>query len=112
MNKYVYPAIIVVEGASDKTLLESFLDAQIITTNGSDVPYETIGFLKEAKKLHEIVVLTDPDSPGKGLGTFWIKRFLGFITLTFLKEKLLKKVRLAWPSLTRTPLWRLFLPLI
>lgn len=91
MNKYVYPAIIVVEGASDKTLLESFLDAQIITTNGSDVPYETIGFLKEAKKLHEIVVLTDPDSPGKRIRDVLDKEISGLHHAYVPKRKAVKK---------------------
>lgn len=65
MKKTVYPAIIVVEGASDKTLLESFLETEIVITNGSDVPRETIEYLKELSKTRDIVVLTDPDSPGK-----------------------------------------------
>ena len=65
MTKEVYPAVIVVEGVTDKILLSSFLDAEIVTTNGSDVPHETIEYLKALKKRFDIVVLTDPDSPGK-----------------------------------------------
>lgn len=60
-----YPAVIVVEGNTDKSFLLSFLDADIVTTNGSDVPRETIEYLKELSKTRDIVVLTDPDSPGK-----------------------------------------------
>ncbi len=65
MNKIPYPSIIVVEGTSDEALLRSFLDCDIVTTNGSEVSRETIDFLKEAAKTRAIVVLTDPDSPGK-----------------------------------------------
>ena len=63
--KYHYPAVIVVEGATDKALLSSFLDSEIVITNGSDVPRETIDYLREAAKASTVVVLTDPDSPGK-----------------------------------------------
>ncbi len=65
MNKIPYPSIIVVEGTSDEALLRSFLDCDVVTTNGSEVSRETIDFLKEAAKTRSIVVLTDPDSPGK-----------------------------------------------
>ncbi len=57
--------IIVVEGKSDVALLSNFIDAEFVTTNGSDIPFETISYLKEASKNKEIIVLTDPDSPGK-----------------------------------------------
>ena len=51
--KKIINAIIVVEGKSDVQFLESFIDAEFVITNGSDVPRETINYL------------TDPDSPGK-----------------------------------------------
>lgn len=60
-----YPAIIVVEGNSDEALISSFLDADIVKTNGSAVPKDVIDYLKEVSKTRDIVVLTDPDSPGK-----------------------------------------------
>lgn len=60
-----YPAIIVVEGATDEALISSFLDADIVITNGSAVPRETIEYLKKASVTRDIVVLTDPDFPGK-----------------------------------------------
>ena len=64
MTKERYPAILVVEGITDQAFIQSFLDVDIVTTNGSDVPCETIRFLKEASKHRDIVVLTDPDAPG------------------------------------------------
>lgn len=60
-----YPAIIVVEGNTDEALISSFLDADIVKTNGSAVPKDVIEYLKVASKTRDIVVLTDPDSPGK-----------------------------------------------
>ncbi len=65
MSKIAFNSIIVVEGTSDESFLRSFLDADIVTTNGSEVSRETIDYLKEASKTRSIVVLTDPDSPGK-----------------------------------------------
>ena len=49
--KTPFPAIIVVEGATDRALIETFLDCDIVTTNGSDVPHETI---EQIKSLQEI----------------------------------------------------------
>lgn len=60
-----FAPLLVVEGASDVAFIRSFLDADIITTNGSDVPREIIDYIKEAIKTRDVVVLTDPDSPGK-----------------------------------------------
>ena len=65
MNKIPYPSIIVVEGTSDEALLHSFLDVDVVTTNGSEVSRETIDYLKNAAATRSIVILTDPDSPGK-----------------------------------------------
>ncbi|MCR5078655.1 MAG: ribonuclease M5 [Bacilli bacterium] len=91
MSKINYPAIIVVEGTSDKTLLEGFIDAEIITTNGSDVPYETLQFLKEARKGSEIVVLTDPDSPGKRIRDVLDAEIEGLHHAFIPKRKAIKK---------------------
>ena len=46
--------VIVVEGKSDYTLLKSFLDAEIITTNGSEISRETLNlekFIFQSNKL-------------------------------------------------------------
>lgn len=59
-------ALIVVEGKSDVSLLSNYFDCEFVTTNGSDIPETTIKYLKEAKANGKnIIVLTDPDSPGK-----------------------------------------------
>jgi ribonuclease M5 len=60
-----YPALIVVEGKTDKDLIESFMDADIVITNGSEVSRETIDFIAKAAEKRSVVVLTDPDAPGK-----------------------------------------------
>ena len=64
MNKIVLSCILVVEGAMDQAFLSGFLDCDFVQTNGSEVSRETLDYLKEASKTREIVILTDPDSPG------------------------------------------------
>ncbi len=86
-----YPALIVVEGKSDKDLIESFLDADIITTNGSEVSRETINYIKEAKKIRDVVVLTDPDSPGKRIRDILNQNVDGLMHAFIPKEKAIKR---------------------
>ncbi len=57
--------ILVVEGHTDVDFLSQFIDGEIVTTNGSDVPRGTIEYLKALSKTKKIIVLTDPDTPGK-----------------------------------------------
>ena len=62
--KYKCSAVIVVEGKSDVSFLETFIDADFVITNGSEISKETISYLKALKEKREIIVLTDPDFPG------------------------------------------------
>ncbi len=64
MNKRKFDGILVVEGKTDREFLSSFLEGEIITTNGSEVPRETIEYLKTSSRSKPIIVLTDPDFPG------------------------------------------------
>lgn len=91
MDKIKYPAIIVVEGASDVALLSSFLDAEFVITNGSEVSRETIDYLKEAKKNKDIVVLTDPDYPGKRIRAILDEHIPGLLHAFVRKEKSIKR---------------------
>lgn|SRR5574344_128075 len=58
-------AIIVVEGKTDVSFLQEFIKSEFVITNGSAVSRETLDYLKEASKHKEIIILTDPDFPGK-----------------------------------------------
>lgn len=62
--KKIINDIIVVEGKSDACLLSSFIDGEIITTNGLDCNKETLEYLKLASKFKKILILTDPDDAG------------------------------------------------
>ena len=57
--------VIVVEGKSDVAFLSNFIEAEFVTTNGSEIPESTIEYLKEISAKTSIYVLTDPDSPGE-----------------------------------------------
>lgn len=63
--KKIINGIIVVEGITDVAFLSEFIDAEFVTTNGSDIPQKTIDYLKKSSEKRDIFVLTDPDSPGK-----------------------------------------------
>jgi ribonuclease M5 len=65
-NKTTVDAVIVVEGKSDVLFLETFLEPiDFIITNGSEISKNTINTIKEYSKKYKIIVLTDPDFPGK-----------------------------------------------
>ena len=63
--KKIINGIIVVEGITDVAFLSQFIDAEFVTTNGSDVPSKTIEYLQKSSENRDIFVLTDPDAPGK-----------------------------------------------
>ena len=86
-----FKPLLVVEGITDVAFIQSFLDADIITTNGSDVPRETIDFIKEAIKVREVVVLTDPDSPGKRIRDVLDHEIKGLKHAFIHKEDAIKK---------------------
>ena len=58
-------SILVVEGKTDVAFLSNYFDCEFVITNGSEISNDTISYLKNAKSKKEIIVLTDPDSPGK-----------------------------------------------
>lgn len=57
--------IIVVEGKTDVAFLSTFIDAEFVTTNGSEIPGKTIDYLRKSAGNRAVFILTDPDSPGK-----------------------------------------------
>jgi ribonuclease M5 len=86
-----YPALIVVEGKSDKDLIDSFMNADIVITNGSEVSRETISYIKEVAKKRDVIVLTDPDSPGKRIRDVLNSNIPGLLHAYIPKEKAIKR---------------------
>ena len=58
--------IIVVEGLHDEIRLKSiYPNCNCVITNGSEISKETLDYIKELSKNHNIIIFTDPDSPGE-----------------------------------------------
>ncbi len=83
--------IVVVEGKSDVSFLSSFIDAEFVTTNGSEISKETIDYLKESIKNKDIYVLTDPDSPGERIRKILNENISGLKHCFINKENSIKK---------------------
>ena len=89
--KYKSSAVIIVEGKSDVSFLETFIDADFVITNGSEISKETIEYIKTLKKTREIVVLTDPDFPGLQIRNRIEEQISGVKHAYVSKEKSIKK---------------------
>lgn len=58
--------VIVVEGLHDEIKIKSvYPDAFCVITNGSEISDETLRFIKKLSENHNIIIFTDPDSPGE-----------------------------------------------
>ena len=79
--------IIVVEGIHDKQKLESiFPGVECIVTNGSEVSEETIITISAAQKTRGVILLLDPDFPGKKILNFIFERVSG-LKIAFIPKK-------------------------
>ena len=65
MDKLHLNELIVVEGKTDIDFLSSFIEADFYSVNGSAISSKDLSFLKEIEKNRPIIILTDPDFPGK-----------------------------------------------
>jgi len=78
--------LIVVEGKTDLIFLKSFLDADIVITNGSEISRETLEFIKEANKRQGVIILTDPDYPGIRIRNI-ISQYIGECKHAYIDKK-------------------------
>ena len=78
--------LIVVEGKTDLIFLKSFLDADIVITNGSEISKETLEFIKEANKRQGVIVLTDPDYPGLRIRNI-VSEYIGDCKHAYIEKK-------------------------
>ena len=77
--------VIVVEGKSDYTFLKSFLDVEIIITNGSEISKETLDLIKKANEEYGVIILTDPDFPGMKIRNT-ISQYIGNCKHAFIEK--------------------------
>lgn len=62
----MFNQIIVCEGTHDEhKILAVYKNARCVITNGSEISEDTLLLIKELSKKYEIVIFTDPDSPGE-----------------------------------------------
>ncbi len=59
--------VFVVEGKTDKALLQSYVNNYVVITDGNNVSRETIKHLQQLEKHHSIVLITDPDMTGDAI---------------------------------------------
>lgn len=57
--------IVVVEGKSDISAVKKAVEAEVIATSGLGINEDIIKVIKKASKNKGIIILTDPDYPGK-----------------------------------------------
>lgn len=57
--------LIVVEGKHDKARLDKLFDCDVLLTNGLSLSKDDIEIIKQAASKQGVIVMTDPDFPGK-----------------------------------------------
>ncbi|MGI6735254.1 MAG: toprim domain-containing protein [Bacilli bacterium] len=72
-DKNLLNCIFVVEGKNDAEKLKKANIPYVVSTEGLSVPRETVKHLQELSKIHEIIILTDPDGPGQRIESLLLK---------------------------------------
>jgi ribonuclease M5 len=83
MNKHLY----IVEGPDDQSKLNSIGADFIIRTNGLALTYETVTFIYEASKVRPVVLVLDPDGPGREIRARIKKNVPDAIDINLAKDK-------------------------
>lgn len=61
-------SVIVVEGIHDEMKIKSvFPNANVVITNGREISQPTLDMIKKLSETNEIIIFTDPDSPGEAI---------------------------------------------
>jgi ribonuclease M5 len=85
-------SLIVVEGITDIQFLSTFIQAEFIITNGSDIPKKTIEYIKAVHQTgRQVIVLTDPDSPGQRIRSILDESIKGLTHVYIQKKDAIKK---------------------
>ncbi len=83
--------LIVVEGKHDKDKIEKLFDCQVLCTNGLAITQDELKIIKTASENNGVIVMTDPDFPGKKIRDI-IDSEVGNIKHVFIeKEKAIGK---------------------
>lgn len=65
--KPIISNLLVVEGKRDKDKILSIFDVNVFYLNGYNLDDNAISFLSKANKIHNIILLTDPDKAGEAI---------------------------------------------
>lgn len=57
--------LIVVEGKNDTNVLQSYFDCDTFETGGDQVSEKTLETIRQLRKNRDIIIFTDPDTPGE-----------------------------------------------
>lgn len=105
-------SVIVVEGISDKALLSRFFKTEIVTTNGTYVSRGTISYLKALEKTHDIVIITDPDRPGKTISDRLVSTLKAPTVIKIDKQKSIKNGKVGVAETDANYLLNLLKPIV
>jgi ribonuclease M5 len=87
-----FSALFVVEGVTDIQFLSTFIEAEFIITNGSEIPVKTIEYIDTVKKSNrQVIVLTDPDAPGQRIRAILDSHIEGLSHVFIQKKDAIKK---------------------
>jgi ribonuclease M5 len=78
--------IIVVEGKDDVSAVKAAVDAEIITTSGLGITDKKLEQIRNASEKRGIIVLTDPDFPGKKI-RYWVSENLTNVKHAYISKK-------------------------
>lgn len=73
--------VIVVEGKDDLAAVKRACQAEVIITNGLGITAEKIAEIKAAQERCGVIILTDPDYPGRRSAGLLIVLFLAVVML-------------------------------
>ena len=83
----IFKEVIVVEGNHDASRIRQiFKDADIITTNGSEISSKTLDLLKKLNETRGLILLLDPDYPGERI-RHMINNYVGDTKHVFIDKK-------------------------
>lgn len=63
--KHRIQELIVVEGKNDTNVLQTYFDCDTFETGGDQVTEKTLETIRQLRKNREIIIFTDPDTPGE-----------------------------------------------
>jgi len=85
-------SLIVVEGVTDIQFLSTFIQAEFVITNGSEIPKKTMDYIQQVRQTgRQVIVLTDPDSPGQRIRSILDEAIKGLTHVFIQKKDAIKK---------------------